>query len=381
MARKRTIPRIAVIYTHFPHYRSGVFDALGRNTSYDFQFFYDPGGIDPSIANGGFKEGHHKLKAYKWRSFIWQFGAIPLVLRAEFDGFIFLGSPYIVSTWLAAISAKLCKKPVLFWTHGWLRSESGGKGLARRVFYRLADCLLVYGVRGKEIGVSAGFSSNEIYVVGNSLDYNTQRKIRISLSKTEGPPSGSTVKVKTPNYPYFLCVSRLVGSSNIALAIEAIAKLPPDVGLLVVGEGPERLALERLGSELGVRTEFLGAIYDETLLGPLFTNARAVVSPGKIGLLALHSLAYGTPIITHGDLDWQMPEVEAIEPGVTGKFFERNNVKDLAEVMHSYYLMSQDSPSRVVIRNAAVKRIESEFTPDAQVTKIVGALDKTLKTH
>ena len=43
--------------------------------------------------------------------------------------------------------------------------------------------------------------------------------------------------------------------------------------------------------------------------------------------------------------------------------------------------MSQDSPSRVVIRNAAVKRIESEFTPDAQVTKIVGALDKTLKTH
>ena len=76
-----------------------------------------------------------------------------------------------------------------------------------------------------------------------------------------------------------------------------------------------------------------------------------------------------------------MPEVEAIEPGVTGKFFERNNVKDLAEVMRSYYLMSQDSPSRVVIRNAAVKRIESEFTPDAQVTKIVGALDKTLKTH
>ena len=48
MARKRTIPRIAVIYTHFPHYRSGVFDALGRNTSYDFQFFsqpYPPGSV------------------------------------------------------------------------------------------------------------------------------------------------------------------------------------------------------------------------------------------------------------------------------------------------------------------------------------------------
>ena len=92
MARKRTIPRIAVIYTHFPTIDQAYLMLSEEIRRMTFNF-YDPGGIDPSIANQGFKEGHHKLKAYKWRSFIWQFGAI-LVLRAEFDGFIFLGSPY-----------------------------------------------------------------------------------------------------------------------------------------------------------------------------------------------------------------------------------------------------------------------------------------------
>ena len=36
------------------------------------------------------------------------------------------------------------------------------------------------------------------------------------------------------------------------------------------------------------------------------------VSPGNIGLTAIHSLSYGTPVCSHSNFNNQMPESEAI---------------------------------------------------------------------
>ena len=41
------------------------------------------------------------------------------------------------------------------------------------------------------------------------------------------------------------------------------------------------------------------------------------VSPDKVGLTAIHSMAYGRPVITHDNMDRQGPEVEAVIPGRT----------------------------------------------------------------
>ena len=47
-------------------------------------------------------------------------------------------------------------------------------------------------------------------------------------------------------------MSRLTGQKGIDVAIRALASLPGDVVLVVLGEGPDREALERLARELGV---------------------------------------------------------------------------------------------------------------------------------
>lgn len=49
-------------------------------------------------------------------------------------------------------------------------------------------------------------------------------------------------------------------------------------------------------------------------------NADLCVSPGNVGLTAMHSLVFGCPVITHNCFEWQMPEFEAIQPGITGDF-------------------------------------------------------------
>lgn len=65
---------------------------------------------------------------------------------------------------------------------------------------------------------------------------------------------------------------------------------------------------------------FYGACYDEIKNAALIYNADLCVSPGNVGLTAMHSMVFGTPVITHNDFKWQMPEFEAIEPGKTGDF-------------------------------------------------------------
>lgn len=364
--------KIAVIYTHFPHYRAPVFDAMTRSAAYEFSFYYDPAGIEKTISSGSAAENHYPLTVRVWQGIMWQWDAISLARNPKFDGFIFLGNPFILSTWLAAWLARRGGKPVYFWTHGWLRHENNVKAWLRRRFYRLADMLMVYGARARTLGEAEGFDPASIHVVGNSLDYAAQKKAREAVLANPDATGG-----ELPDKPFFLTVSRLVESVALDKAVAAMALLPSDVALVVVGAGPKREALEAQAEALGVDVRFFGAIYEEVRLAPLFLGARAVVSPGKVGLLAMHALAYGTPVITHDNLDRQMPEVEAIKPGLTGAFFQHGDVDDLARQMAIF--LEHSTGTRVAGRAAAITRIEERYTPEAQVAAITTALDRMVK--
>ena len=103
-----------------------------------------------------------------------------------------------------------------------------------------------------------------------------------------------------------------------------------------------------------------------------FQNALAVVSPGKVGLLAIHSLTYGIPVITHSSFDSQMPECEALQENLTGYFFTRNSVDELVVKMTE--IMSFSAAKLNSISNIAMKKIDSEYTPSAQCDMIEAAL-------
>lgn len=370
---KCRMPHISVIYSHFPHYRAPIFFALSESNAYNFSFFYDPRGVEKTILSGQAAKNHYPLMVRNWGHLMWQSGAIRQALTSRTDGFVFLGNPYIVSTWIATIFARLRRKPVFFWTHGWLRHDEGRiKEMLRRAFYSLADGLMVYSSRAKELGQAKGFDPSRIHVINNSLDYSAQRLAKELISANQ-----EVVYAGLPDKPFFLCVARLVQSVQLNLAIEAMSYLPKNAVLIIVGEGPERATLQSQAQKLNVDVRFAGAIYNEVKLAPFFVNARAVVSPGKVGLLALHALAYGTPVITHGDLDRQMPEIEAIDDGVTGAFCRYADVIDLAGKMKIF--LNCDEEFRATAKAVAIARIEDSYTPQAQAELIINALDTKLK--
>jgi len=362
---------VAVVYTHFPHYRAPVFHALAQTPEFDYSFFYDPVGIAPSIKNGDLVADHVPMRVISFGPVLVQPGAISLAARGDFDVFIFLGNPFIVTTWLAAIIARLRRRPVLFWTHGWLRRETGIKAAVRKTFYRLANGLLVYGERAKEIGAASGYPRDKIYVVYNSLDYESQKTVRREVMARQS--------VRQTYPPRFLTVARLVEGLDLELAFEALQILRDEmaysVELVVVGDGPLREALEDRIAQLDLPVRMLGAVYEEARLAELFLDSVAVVSPGKVGLLAMHALGYGIPVITHDDFDWQMPEVEAIENGVTGAFFRRGDAGDLAKKMRqcAQYDVRADAGE------AAIVRIEADYTPARQVERIGAAIRSLLQ--
>jgi len=363
-------PVIRVVYTHFPHYRQPVFDALSRSTRYTFKFHYDPVGITKTIASGtGNRANHYSLKTRVLGPLQWQIGAVSLALAGRSDAFIFLGNPFIVSTWIAALIAKARGKAVFFWTHGWVRDEVGAKDWLRRTFYGLADALMLYADRAKQLALKRGLDERALYVIGNSLDYAAQAATRHTLL------AGSAWPVhKRPEKPFFLVVSRLVPSARIDLAIAALAQTQHDAALVVIGEGPERAALEAQAKTCGADVHFTGALYSEEDLAPYFLDCLAVVSPGKVGLLAMHALAYGALVITHGDPDRQMPEFEAIEDGVTGILFNLDEESDLGEKIASL-LANPPNDDQVTQRRArAIATIEEGYTPESQVERIEAAL-------
>jgi glycosyltransferase involved in cell wall biosynthesis len=103
-------------------------------------------------------------------------------------------------------------------------------------------------------------------------------------------------------------VGRLVAQKRIDALLEAIARLRRQgrpLRLTVIGDGPERGALERLARELGVagQTRFRGAVPPEQLAEAV-GDADVFVFPARgegFGLAAAEALVLGIPVVAARD--------------------------------------------------------------------------------
>jgi glycosyltransferase involved in cell wall biosynthesis len=327
--------------------------------------------IDPALAERPIENGGLRWRTVRNRWFgdniLWQHGVLRLALSNEYDAIIFLGSVYFLSTWVAAPIARLRGKRVLMWTHGFLKRERGLKGLARRVFYRLAHGLLLYGEHAKKIAVEAGFDPKTLYVIYNSLDYDRQVQCRQRL--TPELLRGVRDRLFPGNdRPVLLWIGRLTPHKQLSMiltAVEILRERGIEVNALFVGDGPERPRLEEhvRRANLGTRVHFHGPAYEEEEIGPLIALSDLCIGPGEIGLTCMHALAYGTPVITHDDPEQQMPEFEAVVPGRTGLFFERGSVDDLADRIQQWL---REHPNREANRESCQEIIELHYNPGYQ---------------
>src|SRR2546423_442928 len=143
---------------------------------------------------------------------------------------------------------------------------------------------------------------------------------------------------------YYLVLSRLMPYKRIDLAIEACKRM--NRRLIVIGDGPDRARLEKLGDD---RIEFLGRQSDQ-IVNYYAARCRALLFPGEedFGMAPLEANAAGRPVIAYraGGAE------ETVVDGKTGVLFDSPNSLALSEAIEQFESMHW---SQILLRRHAEK--------------------------
>jgi teichuronic acid biosynthesis glycosyltransferase TuaC len=136
-----------------------------------------------------------------------------------------------------------------------------------------------------------GVDERRIVVLRNGVDLDLFRPM---------PQKAARERLGLADYPLMLSVGNLVPEKGHAVAIEALAELP-EMRLAIVGDGPDRPALESRAEQLGVSDRLsILPVRPQAELKWLYSAADVLVLPsireGWPNVL-LEAMACGTPVV------------------------------------------------------------------------------------
>ena len=361
----------------FPSYRKELWKNLISSSKIDFHIYFSENsyrGIGSSSIEMEFtREEMKKLHLIKNRTiggFLWwQKEILKTLIKKDYDVVVFLGDMKILSNWIGILICKLRKKKICFWSHGIYGNEKGFKKYMRIFFLSLADDLLLYGDRAKNILIQNKFSENHLHVIYNSINLKEQTEVYQKLLKTKK-------QIKKKQYYNLVFFGRLTKIKKVELLIPVLFKLNQNEVkyiLKIFGEGPEKHHLKSLIKYYQAEKyiHFEKATYVEHEIGKLFFESDMLVSPGNVGLNAVHALCYGTPVLTHNNFSNQMPEHEVIEENHNGCFHLENDIDDIVKKIEHWFKNNHQGYSGEKVRKNLIKK----YNPDTQVS----IFEETLK--
>ncbi len=359
------MPKLCCVYNFAPLYREGIFRLIDKEWNCDWVFGNNTTDIK-GLPRESLKNILHVDNIFIMGSICWQKGTSGLIRSKEYTQFLMLGEPMCLSTWWILIQRRLFyrKKKVYLWSHGWYGREGFAKKWIKRIFFGLSDHVFTYGDYAKSVAISQGFNGEKITPIHNSLNYVEQVKLRNQLT-----PTNIYKKQFLNEAPTLSFIGRLTKVKRLDMVLDAI-KLLKDRGqqynLVLIGEGEESEYLRQKAHQIGISDNiwFYGSCYDEKQNASLIYNSDLCVAPGNVGLTAMHSMVFGTPVLTHDCKTWQMPEFEAIKPGLTGDFFKQGSVESLANTIQSWF---ETHPNREIVRQACYAEIDTNWTPQFQL--------------
>ena len=278
-------------------------------------------------------------------------------LRAESGDFDLIDAHYFYPDGVAALMlGKVMRKPVVI--------TARGTDVNLIPLYRLPRAMIRYAAREaaglitvsralKDGVIALGIPESKVRVLRNGVDLDVFRPMRRSDIRARlGLSAGRTL----------LSVGHLIERKGHALVISALPALP-QYFLLIVGEGPERQALERLATKLGVadRVRFLGQVAHEELPEVYSAADALVLASSREGWpnVLLEAMACGTPVVASNI--WGNPEVVA-QPEAGELMSERT----AASVVSAVARLFQTSRDRAATRRYA-ERFSWDETTEGQI--------------
>jgi glycosyltransferase involved in cell wall biosynthesis len=356
-----------------------VFDRLCRLPGFEITIVYGrekPGTLPRSVVEGVPFQSR-LIETRYWDVGRHEIAAQPAVLRSllrrDFDIYICEFDLKIVTNLLTALLSHRYGARFIWWGHGFSKSETPLKTALRCRFIHWADAVLLYNATAKHRYAEIGLSPGKMFVAYNSLD--TDKLTALRARVTEAEVESLRRQLNLPGRRVAIYVGRLLTEKKVDLLLRAFAQArerEPELSLLIVGDGPERLQLERLARELNVApaVRFCGSITDQREVVRYFCCADVCVSPGFVGLMIINSFAYRVPIILP-DHDPHSPEIEAFQEGVNGLAFPSDDATALAERL---IRISRDADLRQRLGAGAQQTIAERFNIHRMIQGFADAL-------
>ena len=207
-----------------------------------------------------------------------------------------------------------------------------------------------------------GLPANKLDVVHYGLD---------EVPPPWGPNPSDDVP---PGVPVLVAVSRLVPQKGIDVAVAALARVA-DAVLVVLGEGPERAALEARARSLGIanRVHLLGRAGD---VAPWLRRADVFVHPARwegFGLVLLEAMLASVPVVASRVS--AVPEIVA--DGETGLLVDPD---DPVAVAAAVTRLLEDRALARRLGDAGRARARAEFSVARMAHRTVGVYEKALRT-
>ena len=93
-----------------------------------------------------------------------------------------------------------------------------------------------------------------------------------------------------------------------------------------------------------------------------------MIMPGAAGLSVIHAMSFGLPVITSNKQE-HAPEIEAINPSITGDFFRDGFADDLAKKIKVW--KDRMNRNRHFHRSSCLEMVKNFYMPDLVSNKML----------
>jgi len=359
--------RVAIVTNIIASYREDFYRRILANEKLDITVYCQSAikGMNLQSAHPQFIQHIKLVKAISLNKekVAWQ--SLPLLeLYKQCDVFFIYGNPRVLSNVAYSLILKLLGKKVIIWGQAHTAGANTITEKVRLAWWKLFDYLFLYTEKETEYLRNRGFKTQKMLGMNNGLNQQKIDQVRAQwkaekLSEWQGQQN-------IANHTILLSCARLDAKNQFELMIPVLKQQcqnNPSLLWCVIGDGEQSQYLKELvkQAELTQHVRWLGAIYDEQALAPWFLSSKALIHPGAIGLSLLHAFGYGLPVITHDNIENQMPEIAALKQGENGLLFAAGDVSSLAKTI-DYLLDDKTISNRLA--DGAYQTAKNEFNTE-----------------
>ncbi len=232
---------------------------------------------------------------------------------------------------------------------------------------RLRAVICISRMVKEEIRLHYGVPEDRLHVVYNGIDAND---FHPSLAQRHRKAIRDSLDI-SPSAPVYLFVGSGYERKGVSVLLQALAQLPNEACLLIVGKDKQTRRFVRMADrlELGRRVRFVGAQRD---VRPYYGAADAFVFPTlyePFGNVALEAMASGLPLITSS----KSGAAEIVVEGQNGFIRDALDVGGFAEAMRCML-----DPARRAVLAANARRTAEAMTLELMAASVTELYDRLL---